>query len=52
MQVSSVQRLYINLFVLAVMLVMLVKRTDISQPGIGEHIGKDKSRIYTNTYCH
>ena len=52
MQVSSVQRLYINLFVLAVILVMLVKRTDISQPGIDEHIGKDKSRVYTNPYCH
>ena len=43
----SVQRLFVNLFVLTVMLVMLVKRTNISQPGLIEHFGKDKkSHIY------
>ena len=31
-QVFSVQRLFISLFLLAIMLVMLVKRTNISQP--------------------
>ena len=48
-QMFSVQRLFINLFVLAVMLVMLVKRTDISQPGLMNTLVKIKSHIYTNT---
>ena len=48
-QVFSVQRLFINLFVLAVMLVMLVKRTDISQPGLMNTLVRIKSHIYTNT---
>ena len=48
-QVFSVQSLFINLFVLAVMLVMLLKRTDISQPGLMNTLVMIKSHIYTNT---
>ena len=48
-QVFSVQRLFINLFVLAVMLVMLVKCTEISQPGLMNALVRINSHIYTNT---
>ena len=48
-QVFSVQRLFINLFVLAVMLVMLVKCTEISQPGLMNALVRINSYIYTNT---
>ena len=48
-QVFSFQRLFINLFVLAAMLVMLVKRTNISQPGLMNTLVRIKSHIYTNT---
>ena len=47
--VFSVQRLFINFLVLAVLLTMLVKRTDISQPGLMNTFVRIKSCIYTNT---
>ena len=47
-QLFSIQSLFINLFVLAVMLVMLVKRTNISQPGLMNTLVRIKIHIYTN----
>ena len=47
----SVQRQFINLFVLAVTLVMLVKHTNISQPGLMNTLVRIKSYIYTKIYC-
>ena len=47
-QLFSIQSLFINLFVLALMLVMLVKRTNISQPGLMNTLVRIKIHIYTN----
>ena len=51
-QVFSVQRLFISLFLLAVMLVLLVKRTEISQPVMMNALVSIKCHIYTNIKCH
>ena len=48
-QEFSFQRLFINLYVLAVMLIMLGKRTDIMQPGFMITLVRIKSLMYTNT---
>ena len=48
-QAFSVQRLFINSSVLAVMLVVLVKHTDISQPGLMNTLVRRECHIYTNT---
>ena len=45
----SVQRLLINLFLLAVMLVIFNKCTNISQPELMNTLARTKSHIYTNT---
>ena len=46
-QLFSIQRLIINFLLLAVMLVMLVKHTDISQPGLMNTLVRIKnSHIY------